>query len=63
MGTGALFQHYRQLGHEADHSSPSSVEVNNDTALTPLSHAFSWCHDQLIKHRDNFTFYLYFYMT
>jgi hypothetical protein len=43
-------------GREADHSSPSSVEVKNSGTKSPLPHTSSWCGAYLIKHRDSFTF-------
>jgi hypothetical protein len=44
-----------QLGHEADHTSPSSAEVKNKWSCIPLPHISSWLSAQLNKHRDNFT--------
>jgi hypothetical protein len=50
MGTGDLSPGVKQLGCEADNSSPSSAKVKNmwSCTSTPL-YVF------LIKHRDNFT--------
>jgi hypothetical protein len=53
MGTGV-----KQPGHEADHSCSSSAKVDNGGAIPPL-HTSSWHGAQLIKPRENFTFYLY----
>jgi hypothetical protein len=52
---GALSRGVKQLGREADHSPPSSVEVKNAWSYTS-THQYvfmAWC---LVKHRDNFTF-------
>jgi hypothetical protein len=52
---GALSLGVKRPGLEADHSSPSSVEVKNawsDTA-SPQYGSMAWC---LVKHRDSFTF-------
>jgi hypothetical protein len=32
----------KRSGHEADHSSPSSVEAKNGGAILPLPHASPW---------------------
>jgi hypothetical protein len=55
---GALSLRVKRLGCEADHSLPSSTEVKNvcNYASTPQYIIMAWC---LVKHRDNFTFYLY----
>jgi hypothetical protein len=53
---GALFLGVKRLGREADHSSPSSVEVKECVELYRHSpNTPSWGGAQL-KHRDNFTF-------
>jgi hypothetical protein len=58
---GALSLGVKRLGHEADHSPPSSAEVNEWVELCLHSPSTpSWRGAQL-KHRDNFTFYLYLY--
>jgi hypothetical protein len=41
-------------GREADHSSPSSAEINNDGAIRPLIHGVVL--NYIIKYRNNFTF-------
>jgi hypothetical protein len=42
------------LGHETDHSPPTSANAKNDGAILPLPHVFmAWC---LLKHRDTFSF-------
>jgi hypothetical protein len=43
-----------QLGHEADHSPPSSAEIRNGRTIPPVPHVSSWHSASLIKHRDNF---------
>jgi hypothetical protein len=44
----------KRLGREADHSPPSSAEVNAwRYTSTPQYSFMTWC---LFKHRDNFTF-------
>jgi hypothetical protein len=41
-----------------DSSPPSSAKVKKIGAIPPLPHMSSWRSAYLIKHRDNFTFYL-----
>jgi hypothetical protein len=55
MGTGVLSLGVKRTGREADHSPPSSAEVNNAWryTFTPQYVFIAWC---LVKHRDNFTF-------
>jgi hypothetical protein len=55
---GALSLGVKRRGREADHSPPSSAEVKNAWSYTstPQYVFMKWC---LVKHRDNFTFYLY----
>jgi hypothetical protein len=52
--TGALSLGVKWLGREADHSFPSSAEVDNAWSYTstPQYVFMAWC---LVKHRDNFT--------
>jgi hypothetical protein len=54
---GALSSGVKQLGHEADHSPPSSAKVKNmwHYISTPQYIFMVWCS---VKHRDNFTFTL-----
>jgi hypothetical protein len=56
---GALSLGVKWPGREADLSTPSSPEVKEcvELAIPPLpQYAFvAWC---LVKHRDNFTFYV-----
>jgi hypothetical protein len=54
---GALPLGVKRPGRETDHSPPSSAEVKNEWSYTSTpQYAFmTWC---LVKHRDNFTFYL-----
>jgi hypothetical protein len=59
---GALSTGVKRLGHEADHSSPSSADVKNGGAVPPLPHMFSWHCVSFIKQRDNCPLrYLYWY--
>jgi hypothetical protein len=48
----------KRLGHETDHSPPSSAESRMRKAVPPLPHTPSWLDAQL-KRMDNFTFYIY----
>jgi hypothetical protein len=41
----ALSTGVKQLGREAVHSSPSSAEVKNDGAISPLPHKVMWSGD------------------
>jgi hypothetical protein len=52
---GGLSPGVKQMGHEADHSLPSTAEVTNAWSYTSTPPIFFmiWC---LVKHRDNFTF-------
>jgi hypothetical protein len=65
-GTGAHPAYYpaalslgvKQVGHEADHSSPSSAIKNVWSYISTPQYVFMvWC---LVKHRNNFTFTLLF---
>jgi hypothetical protein len=40
---GTLFSGVKRPGSEADHSSPSSAEVKNGSAIPPLPHMSSRC--------------------
>jgi hypothetical protein len=40
--TGALFPEVKRLGHEADHSPPSSAEAKNVGAIHPLHLMPAW---------------------
>jgi hypothetical protein len=40
----------KRLEHDANHSPPSSSEVNNGGAVLPLPHISSWLAAQLIRH-------------
>jgi hypothetical protein len=40
---GALSPGLKRLGHEAEHSPPSSVMIKKGGAMPPLSHMSSWC--------------------
>jgi hypothetical protein len=48
----------KRPGREADNSPPSSAEIKTAWSYTstPQYVFMAWC---LVKHRDNFTFYLY----
>jgi hypothetical protein len=48
----------KQLGREADLSPPTGAEVKKTQVYTPIPHKFSWLVAWLVKHKDNFTFYL-----
>jgi hypothetical protein len=54
----ALSLRVKQSGREADHSPPSSADVNNawSYTFTPQYVFVAWC---LVKHWDNFTFTFY----
>jgi hypothetical protein len=53
MSIGGSFPGIKRKGREADHSPPSSAEVKNDGAVTPLPSTCSWPGTSLIKRRDN----------
>jgi hypothetical protein len=55
----ALFREVKRPGRETDHCPPSGAEVENVWSYTsvPQYVFMAWC---LVKHGDNFTFYLYF---
>jgi hypothetical protein len=56
MGTGALSPGVKRQGLEADHSHPISVEVKKMWIYTSTPpYVFK---AQVVKHRDNFTFFL-----
>jgi hypothetical protein len=57
---GALSLCVKRPGRETDHSPPSSAEVKNAWSYTstPQYVFMAWC---LVKHRNNFTFYLICY--
>jgi hypothetical protein len=42
MGTLDSFLGVEQLGNDADHSLPSSVQVKHGGAIPPFFHMFSW---------------------
>jgi hypothetical protein len=58
MGPGSLSLGVKWPGREADHSPPSSAEVNEwvDLYLHPQ---YDFMARSLVKHRDNFTFSFY----
>jgi hypothetical protein len=58
MGTGSLSLGVKPPERETDHSLPSNAEVRKAWSYTSTPNTLSWRGAQL-KHRDNFTFYLY----
>jgi hypothetical protein len=42
MGTGDNFSGLKRPGREADHLLPSTAQVKNGGARTPLPHVSSW---------------------
>jgi hypothetical protein len=61
MGARGFFPGVKRPGREADHSPPSSAEVKELVELyLYFANTSSWRGAQL-KHRDNFTFYLFIY--
>jgi hypothetical protein len=56
----ALSLGVKRPGREADHSPSSSAEVKNawSYTCTPQYVSMAWC---LVRHRDNFTFFTYFF--
>jgi hypothetical protein len=59
VSSGVSFSGGKQQRREADHSPPSSAEVENGGAKPPLSHTSSWRKAQLIMHREMFTLFFY----
>jgi len=55
--TGTLSLGVKQLGHKAYHLPPSSAKAENEWGYTssPPYIFMAWC---LVKHKDNFTFYI-----
>jgi hypothetical protein len=53
--------HRLRPGRETDHSPPISAEVENSGPIPPLPHASSWHGALSVKHRDNFTLYVFNY--
>jgi hypothetical protein len=58
---GVLSPSIKRSESEADYSPPSSAEVENGWSIQPLPHMPSWHSAQLIKHRNNFTFFLAYF--
>jgi hypothetical protein len=52
IGGGALYSGTRNQEYGADHSSPSSAEVNTGGAIPLFPHTSSWNDAYLIKHRE-----------
>jgi hypothetical protein len=53
-----IFRGVKPPGRESDHSPPSNAEVKNCVSIPPLPDTPSCRGIQLIRHRDNFTFFL-----
>jgi hypothetical protein len=58
MGTSGCYLGEKRLEREADHSPPTSAEINKMWTLRPLPHTPSRCSAYLVKLRNNFTFNL-----
>jgi hypothetical protein len=59
MGTAGLFPpRIKRPEYEADHSFPTSAEVKKTWIYTSIPRKSSWCGADVVKHRDNFAFYL-----
>jgi hypothetical protein len=56
---GSSLEGKRQM-LKADRSLPASAEVKKLGSLCPLPHTPSWRITQLVKHRNNFTFSLFY---
>jgi hypothetical protein len=54
----ALSSEVKRQEPKAYQSYPSRSKKKNSGAIPPVSHISSWHRAQLLKHRDNFTFYL-----
>jgi hypothetical protein len=59
MGTRGSFLGVKRPGREADHSPPSGAEVKECVELYIHSPDTPSLRSSQLKHRDNFTFYLY----
>jgi hypothetical protein len=59
--TGALSLRVKRPEHEADHSPPSSAEAKECMELYLHYPNTPSMRDAQLRHRDNFTFYLYLY--
>jgi hypothetical protein len=61
-GYGCSFAGVRRPGRQADRSLASSAQVESNEDIPPLLYTSSWRgFFFLIKHRDNFTFDLFYY--
>jgi hypothetical protein len=58
VGTGAHSLVVNRPGHEADHSFSPGAHVKNDGVVPPLPQRSSWRCAEVIKHRNNFTYFL-----
>jgi hypothetical protein len=64
MGSGGAFsQEVKRQGRDAYHSLPSSAEMENRTAITPLPHTSSWCDTYLTYHKENLLYFTLLYFT
>jgi hypothetical protein len=57
VDTEALSPGVKYLGHEADHSLSTSVDVKIGGAISPIPHTSYWHSACLIKQEGSFTFY------
>jgi hypothetical protein len=55
MDIGGLSPGVKRPVCEADHSTPTSLEVKKNLCVYIHSHTVSWHSTSLVKHRDNFT--------
>jgi hypothetical protein len=53
ISIGALSQRVKRLRSEADHLTPTSVEVKKRGSYIPTPDMPSWLSIQLFKHKDN----------
>jgi hypothetical protein len=58
MGTGGFSPGLKRAGREADHSLQLVPRSRKRGPIHPLPHTSSWRGAELVKRRDNFTFYL-----
>jgi hypothetical protein len=63
IDTGGSFPGLKLPGREADYSPANSAEAMNGGAIPSTTpYVFlAWCLNTVIKHRDNFKYYLYYY--
>jgi hypothetical protein len=58
MGIGGSFDGVKRPGRQTNYSPLPTAEVKNGGAIYSLPHTYSWRVAYLIRHRDNFTFYI-----